>query len=62
MEKEERLDSKVEQNGSSDHQQRDRTVTEGTTFSKQTLEDAALPPVPPDGGYGWVIMIGVILL
>ena len=52
---------KLEQNdSSSDHRQRDRTITEGTTqtiTSRQTVEDATLPPVPPDGGYGWVIMI-----
>ena len=42
--------------------QRERTVTEETNqtiTSKQTLqqESKTLPPIPPDGGYGWVIMI-----
>ena len=51
---------KPDQNGSQNHHERDRTITEGTTqtiISRQALDDTTLPPVPPDGGYGWVIMI-----
>ena len=43
---------------SSDVHQKDGTITDGTIQSKPTPDDAtSQPPVPPDGGYGWIIMV-----
>ena len=43
---------------SSDVHQKGGTISDGTIQSKATPEDATSQhPVPPDGGYGWIIMI-----
>ena len=43
---------------SSDIHHKEAAITDGATESKQTPEDATSQhPVPPDGGYGWIIMI-----
>ena len=50
-------DANVKYN-SGDVHQKDGTITDGTIQSKPTPDDATSQhPVPPDGGYGWIIMV-----
>ena len=43
---------------SGDIYHKDAAIIDGATQSKEAPEDAMSEhPVPPDGGYGWIIMI-----